>query len=94
MKTQSDDPGEDNQRSKGISVRMNSKNFDNFSITSVSTILNTDSIYSYDSDWGNYQVDENWNLTGTSGYDGFLSIDRNRKSLSQEIRMDSSEDHL
>ena len=92
LKTQSDDPGEDNQRSKGISVRMNSRNFDNFSITSVSTILNTDSIYSYDSDWGNYQVDENWNLTGTSGYDGFLSIDRNRKAVSQEIRMDSSED--
>ena len=92
LKTQSDDPGEDNQRSKGISVRMNSKNFDNFSITSVSTILHTDSIYSYDSDWGNYQVDENWNLTGTSGYDGFLSIDRNRKAVSQEIRMDSSED--
>ena len=85
LKTQSDDPGEDNQRSKGISVRMNSKNFDNFSITSVSTILNTDSIYSYDSDWGNYD-------SFTSGYDGFLSIDRNRKAVSQEIRMDSSED--
>jgi outer membrane receptor protein involved in Fe transport len=84
LKTQSDNPGEDNQRSKGISVRMNSKNFDNFSITSVSTILNTDSIYSYDSDWGNL-------ASYTSGYDGFLSIDRNRKSQSQEIRVDSSE---
>lgn len=84
LKTQSDDPGEDNQRSKGISVRMNSRNFDNFSLTSISTILNTDSTYSYDSDWGNYDI-------FTSGYDGFLSIDRSRKSLSQEIRMDSLE---
>ena len=93
LKTQSDDPGEDNQRSKGISIRMNSENLKDFSVTSVTSILHTDSLYSYDSDWGNYLVDENFNLSGTSGYDGFLSIDRDRKSISQEIRIDSLEDH-
>lgn len=85
LKTQSDNPGEDNQRSKGISVRMNSNNFRNFSLTSVTSLLHTDSLYSYDADWGNYD-------SFTSGYDGFLSIDRDRKSISQEIRIDSSED--
>ena len=91
LRTQSDDPGEDNQRSKGISIRMNSNNLKNFSLTSVTSLLYTDTLYSYDSDWGNYLVDENFNLTGTSGYDGFLSIDRDRKSVSQEIRIDSLE---
>lgn len=86
LKTQADDIGQDNQRSKGISIRLNSNNFKNFSLTSVSSILNTDSLYSYDADWGNYD-------SFSSGYDGFLSIDRDRKSLSQEIRIDSLEDH-
>jgi outer membrane receptor protein involved in Fe transport len=92
LKTQSDDPGEDNQRSKGISVRMNSNNFNNFSLTSVTSLLNTDSLYSYDADWGNfYSTDENGNLTedSNSGFEGSLSTLRDRKSISQEIRMDS-----
>ena len=91
LKTQSDDLGKDNQRSKGVSIRMNSNNLKNFSLTSVTSLLHTDSLYSYDTDWGNYLVNENFELIGTSGYDGFLSIDRNRKSLSQEIRIDSLE---
>ncbi|MFL2825680.1 MAG: TonB-dependent receptor [Coraliomargaritaceae bacterium] len=86
LKTQSDNPGEDNQRSKGISVRMNSKNFDNFSLTSVTSLLHTGSLYSYDTDWGNFGSE-----SYPSGYNGFQSISRNRNSISQEIRVDSNE---
>ena len=92
LKTQSDNPGQDNQRSKGVSIRLNSKNFNNFSITSVSSLLNTDSLYSYDSDWGNYySIDGDGNITedSNSGFEGFLSTIRDRKSISQEIRLDS-----
>ena len=44
LETFSDDPGEDNQRSKGFSVRINSKNFDDYSVTSIYSILDTDSL--------------------------------------------------
>lgn len=88
LKTQSDDIGEDNQCSKGISLRLNSNNIRNLSVTSITSLLNTDSLNSYDSDWGNYLIDENFALIGTSGFDGFMSVARDRKSFSQEIRAD------
>lgn len=100
LETITDDPGKDNQRSKGISLRLNSDNFKNFSLTAVTSILNTDSLYSYDSDWGNsvkYDVNETTSIekinldSSNSGFEGFLSTLRDRKSFSQEIRIDSSD---
>ena len=80
-KTQSDKIGKDNQRTKGINLSFENNN-NNYLLTSSSTILSSDSNYSYDSDWGNYS-------NNTSGYDGYLSTNRNRKSISQEVRLDS-----
>lgn len=92
LKTITDNPGEDNQRSKGISIRMNSNNDKNFSLTSITTLLNTDSLYSYDVDWGNYVKYDDHIIdkeVSNSGFDGFLSTIRDRKSISQEVRLDS-----
>ena len=97
LKTQSDDTGQDNQRSKGVSVRVNSQNFKDFTVTSVTSVLQTDSLYSYDADWGNYvKYDINAetseveiNPNSNSGFEGFLSTTRDRKFVSQELRIDS-----
>ena len=92
LKTQSDQPGQDNQRSKGVSVRVSSQNSKDFTVTSVTSVLQTDSLYSYDADWGNYyNEDGDGNLTqdSNSGFKGFLSTIRDRKSVSQELRIDS-----
>lgn len=80
--TQSDKPGKDKQTSTGLSFRYTSYNTPNTSFCSVSSYLESDTLYSYDSDWGNFQ-------DNTSGYDGFLEINRDRKSFSQEFRLDS-----
>ena len=81
--TQSDDQGSDDQNTKGISLKLTSKQMDSYRIHALSSFLQTDSLYSYDSDWGDFDM-------GTSGYDGFLSIDRDRSNFTQEIRLDSN----
>ncbi len=84
--TQSDKIGKDTQISTGLSLRYTSNNSQDASFTSVSSYLESDTLYSYDSDWGNFE--EN-----TSGYDGFLEINRDRVSFSQEFRLDSRPTH-
>ena len=81
--TQSDDQGSDDQNTKGISLKLTSKQMDSYRIHALSSFLKTYSLYSYDSDWGDFDM-------GTSGYDGFLSIDRDRSNFTQEIRLDSN----
>lgn len=80
--SQSDDPGSDDQNSKGISLKLHSDHMDSYRIHALSSFLQTDSLYSYDSDWGDFD-------SGTSGYDGFLSIDRDRSNFTQEISLNS-----
>lgn len=81
--TQSDDPGSDDQNSKGVSFKLRSDNSDAYRIQALTSFLQTDSLYSYDSDWGDFNA-------GSSGYDGFLSIARDRRNFTQEIRLDSN----
>lgn len=86
----SNEPGRDEQRSKGASLRIVSEKPSVLSISSITSLLNTDSVYSYDSDWGGIQDDyTNPILEAESGYEGFLAIGRDRENFSQEIRFDS-----
>ena len=82
-RTFSDEPGQDFQRSTGGSVRTTFSGWGNVTLTSITTGTYTDSIYSYDADW---QV-AGW----TDGsYSGFSELDRERYTLSEELRLDST----
>ena len=89
--TYSNQPGRDEQKSLGAALRIVSDKPTVPSISSITSLLNTDSLYSYDSDWGGIQDDyTNPILDAESGYEGFLAIDRDRESFSQELRFDSA----
>jgi len=77
-RTFSDEPGQDFQRSTGGSVRATFSGWDHFTLTSITTGTYTDSFYSYDEDWTNGE------------YFGFSELDRERYTLSEELRLDST----
>ena len=90
FKTFSDSPGQDVQKTKAGSLRATWFGQDDFTLTSVTSVVENDSIYSYDADWGaGYFA-----ASGTpaeSGYFGFLSVDRRRDVYSEEMRLDSKD---
>lgn len=86
--TFSDQPGRDEQETRGASLRGSYHGFDNVLLTYIGQITDTDSLYSYDSDWSN-PVDNNPNLPGN--YAAFLATDREREVFSHELRFDSKE---
>ena len=86
----SDYPGRDEQRSRGASFKLTSKKLATFSFVSITNLLDTDSLYSYDSDWGDNRTSST-QAEAASGYDGFQTVDRDRESFSQEFRIDSAE---
>jgi len=77
-RTFSDEPGRDSQRSTGGSIRATYTGWDNVTLTSITTGTWTDSLYSYDEDWTD------------ASYAGFSELDRDRYTLSEEIRLDSA----
>ena len=81
--TFSDTPGKDVQKTKAGSLRATWFGQDDFTLTSVTSVVETDSLYSYDADWADPTTDGN--------YDGFLSTERDRSVFGQEIRIDSIE---
>ena len=83
FKTFSDSPGEDVQKTKAGSLRTTWFGHDDFTLTSVTGVAETDSLYSYDADWADPTTDGN--------YDGFVSTERIRSVFNQEIRLDSIE---
>jgi outer membrane receptor protein involved in Fe transport len=78
-RTFSDEPGSDDQNSIGGSVRATFSGWDNVRVTSITTGTYTDSYYSYDEDWT------------PASYQGFSELDRQRHTLSQELRLDSTD---
>lgn len=81
----SDKPGKDAQRSVGASLRAEWNRGGRYSLTSISSIADSDIDFSFDADWGN---DDAWSPVL---YD-FVSInDRQRQTVSQEIRLTSTE---
>ena len=77
-RTFSDEPGQDFQRSTGGSVRATFSGWENVTLTSITTGTFTDAYYSYDEDWTD------------ASYFGFSELDRERHTLSEELRLDSN----
>jgi iron complex outermembrane recepter protein len=78
--TFSDEPGRDEQESIAGSVRATFDGWQGVQFSSVSSLGIVDSLYSYDQDWTN------------ASYQGFSELHRERVTLNQEFRLDSSED--
>jgi outer membrane receptor protein involved in Fe transport len=85
--TYSDKPGRDEQESLASSIRTTWTGLDNVDVTNVLSGTQTESLYSYDSDWGAGYTDPPFD----SGYLGFLQVNRERDVFSNELRFDSSD---
>ena len=88
-KTFTDQPGRDEQKSLGLSLRSSWLGHDLVKIVSTTAFSSSDSLYSFDGDFGTGSSESS---RFPSGYDGFLEIKRDRDVFSQEIRVDSLED--
>ena len=80
----SDKPGRDAQRTRGASVDVTGKLGD-YTVRSVSAYARSDSVYSFDGDWGN---DAYWGEFAP--YDYFSRYARERSTLSQDLRVENS----
>jgi outer membrane receptor protein involved in Fe transport len=78
--TYSNDPGRDAQRSTAGSARVQ-LTLDNVDIVSITGLADTDAAFSFDADWGNAGY---W---APYVYDWVTSNDRERRTLSQELRV-------
>jgi outer membrane receptor protein involved in Fe transport len=86
--TFSDQPGRDEQETRGGSLRASYLGFDKTDLSYVGQFTNSDSSYAYDSDWGSGELAP---APLTSTYTGDLSIDRERDVSSHELRFDSKD---
>ncbi len=82
---QSDKPGKDAQRSLGASLRAEWFLPRAFQLTTITSYADSDILFSFDADWGN---DLAW---APVLYDYFSSTDRQRRTVSQEIRLTSTD---
>ncbi|MEY2918825.1 MAG: hypothetical protein RL261_130 [Pseudomonadota bacterium] len=82
--TLSDRPGRDAQRTRGVSADVAGKLGD-YTVRSVSAYAWSDSVYSFDGDWGN---DAYWGEFAP--YDYFSRYARERSTLSQDFRVESN----
>jgi outer membrane receptor protein involved in Fe transport len=78
--TYSDDPGRDAQRSAAGSVRVAAE-LDRLDLVSITGFADTDAVFSFDGDWGNAAY---W---APFVYDYVTVNDRERRTLSQELRV-------
>jgi outer membrane receptor protein involved in Fe transport len=80
LDTYSDDPGRDAQRSAAASVRVGAE-LDRIDLVSITSVADTDAVFSFDADWGNAGF---W---APYVYDYVTANDRERRTLSQELRL-------
>ncbi len=83
--TLSDQPGEDSQRANGASLRFETGAWGRNRLTAIGTYANSDSLNSFDADWGNADSWAPW------VYDYFGSYARERTTRSLELRLASPE---
>jgi outer membrane receptor protein involved in Fe transport len=81
----SDKPGKDAQESLGASVRLDWSAPGFMTLTSVTTLADSDIDFSFDADWGNAS---SW---APVTYDYVSLSERSRKTVSQELRLASNE---
>jgi len=84
--TYADKPGKDAQETVAGSLRVTGEFGDAVTFVSITSVANTDAVFSFDADWGN---DAFWNTPefGNSIYDYFSSTERDRDTVSQEFRL-------
>lgn len=82
----SDKPGRDTQRSAGSALRATWSGARRFELTSITSYADSDIDFSFDADWGN---PESW---APFTYDFISMNDRRRETLSQELRLTSTEE--
>jgi iron complex outermembrane receptor protein len=80
--TLSDKPGEDTQIARALAVRLDFDGAGTFDVVSRSAFGTSRSVYSFDGDWGN---DISWGAN--SPYDYFQRFDRERKTVSTDLRL-------
>jgi iron complex outermembrane receptor protein len=83
--TQSDRPGRDAQRSTGASADLTWDVADDLALRSITAWADSSIVASFDGDWGN---DAFWGEAGP--YDFFSLTERERKTLSQDLRVTGS----
>jgi outer membrane receptor protein involved in Fe transport len=82
--TLSDQPGKDTQLSNAGAVKVTHKGNPNFTLVSTTTLANSDMTYSYDEDWVDPSFDPVY------GYSSFYQNQKNRRTISQELRVIST----
>lgn len=82
----SDEPGRDEQESFAGSLRGTWKQSEDATFTTITSLSESDSYYSYDSDWTTL------NSIDARSYDAYMEIAREREAFSQEFRYDSVAD--
>ncbi|MEE8495788.1 MAG: TonB-dependent receptor, partial [Xanthomonadales bacterium] len=85
--TSSDKPGRDSQETRAGSVRLSGPLNDGFDLVSITSMADSDILFSYDGDWGNNDF---WQQYGDYIYDYEYINPRKRSSLNQEFRLLSS----
>lgn len=95
--TTSDQPGVDSQRTTGAGFKATYSGAETFELISLTSFANTDHHYSYDGDWSNPEYwaskqcsDDDGNLAPCQ-YDYFWDKTGQRKTVSQEFRLSSTE---
>lgn len=95
--TTSDQPGVDSQCTTGAGFKATYSGAETFELTSLTSFANTDHHYSYDGDWSNPEYwaskqcsDDDGNLAPCQ-YDYFWDKTGQRKTVSQEFRLSSTE---
>ena len=81
----SDKPGRDAQKSLGASLRLDWTAWESFGLTSITALANSDIAFDFDADWGN---DDSW---APVTYDYVSLNDRERRTISQELRLTSTD---
>jgi iron complex outermembrane receptor protein len=77
-----DKPGEDTQLARAGAVRLDYSGAASFNVVSRTAFADSTSVYSFDGDWGN---DASWGAN--SPYDYFERFDRERRTLSEDLRL-------
>ena len=83
----SDKPGQDSQETKAGSLRFEGPLNPKLDLVSITSLADSDILFSYDGDWGN---DDFWNQYGSYIYDYQYVNSRQRNNLTQEFRLLSS----
>jgi outer membrane receptor protein involved in Fe transport len=85
----SDHPGRDSQETGAGSLRITGSLNQGLDLVSITSLANSDILFSYDGDWGN---DDFWHTYGQYIYDYQYINGRERNNLNQELRLQSSPD--